>query len=316
MSLKERRIGVMMGGLSSEKDISLKSGNAVLSALRERGLSVVPLEVSDETEKGIRDLVSRNSVDIVFIAMHGGFGEGGLLQRILDKAHIPFTGPKEEASRLAMDKLSSRKLFRNAGLAVPSWRIINKKLPRFMALFVLMGLRYPLVVKPSAQGSSIGISFIEDSSGLDKALSEAFKYNDDCLVEEFIFGREITVSVLDGTALPVVEILPKHRFFDYEAKYEKGLTDYIVPALLDEKSSRRAQSDAVIAYRVLGCRHLARVDMIIGEKTGTPFVLEVNTIPGMTQTSLFPKAAAAAGIAFGELCTRLLDLAWDNYGKE
>lgn len=313
MSLKDKRVGVMMGGLSSEREVSLKSGSAVLEALKNSGFDAVPLEVKEETEGEIRSLLASQAVDVVFVAMHGGFGEDGRLQRILESVPVPYTGPKEFSSRLAMDKLVSRSLFRKAGLSVPKGRRFARSTPLFLASFFARGLKYPLVVKPSAQGSSIGISFIVRASQLPQALSAAFKYGQEAMVEEFIHGREITVSVLNGSALPVVEIIPKNKFFDYQAKYEKGLTEYVVPAVLDEGVAHRAQRDAVAAYQALGCRHLSRVDMII-DGSGTAYVLEVNTIPGMTSTSLFPKAAAAAGISFAQLCIRLLELASDHDG--
>ncbi|MBI5873521.1 MAG: D-alanine--D-alanine ligase [Candidatus Omnitrophica bacterium] len=297
-----------MGGRSAEREISLKSGSAVLDALKNTGFNAIPLEILDETEVEIRRLISSSGVQVVFIAMHGGFGEDGRLQHILEKARLPYTGPQERASRLAMDKIVSRRLFEKAGLSVPRYRCIKKGLPRFFSKLSLAGFKYPYVIKPSAQGSSIGISFIDLPSRLDVALDAAFGFGDEVVVEEFISGREITVSVFDGRALPIVEIIPKKKFFDFQAKYEKGLTEYVVPATLDEKVARRAQEDATIAYHTLGCRHLSRVDMII-DKKGAPVILEVNTIPGMTATSLFPKAAAAAGIGFSDVCTRLLELA-------
>lgn len=310
-----KKIGVIMGGLSSERDISMKSGVAVLDALKSAGLNAVPLDVRDETEEEIRRLILTQAVDIVFVAMHGGFGEGGSLQHILEKIRIPYTGPREAASRLAMNKTVSRRFFKKAGLSVPRYRRIFRKMPRFLSKLFLIGLAYPWVVKPSAQGSSIGISFIDSVSNLEGALERAFKYGDDVLVEEFIRGREITVSVLDDQALPIVEIIPKKKFFDFQAKYETGLTDYVVPAFLDAKIAQKAQEDAVSATRALGCRHFSRVDMIVNAQ-GAPYVLEVNTIPGMTATSLFPKAAAAAGIGFSALCIRLLELATHDHGEK
>ncbi len=305
MSLKGKRIGVMMGGVSAEKEISLRSGRAVFEALRRTGLDVVPLEITSEAEEEIRRVVTRSAVDVVFIVMHGGFGEDGRLQHILDKMDVPYTGPAARSSSAAMDKVVSRRSFEKAKLRVPKSRIWKKGTPRFLAALFL---RYPLVVKPPAQGSSIGISFVTEPSQLPGALEEALKFDDRVLLEEFISGREITVSVLDGRALPIVEIVPKKGFFDFQAKYQKGLTDYIVPAPLSQEVTLRAQKDAVTAYRSLGCRHLSRVDMIVADD-GTPYVLEVNTIPGMTETSLLPKAAQAAGITFEDLCLKIVEMA-------
>lgn len=298
-----KRIGVLMGGRSSEREISLKSGRAVFEALKNSGCNVVSLEVFQETEEEIRRLVGQQAIDIVFIAMHGGFGEDGRLQHILEKIRVPYTGPQEQASRLAMDKAASHQLFKKAGLRVPNCCIGRRPLNPLSLIF----LRYPVVVKPSRQGSSIGISFVHFRNQLKEAMDLAFKFDDIVLIEEFIKGREITVAVLDGRALPIVEIVSKKQFFDYQAKYEKGFTEYIVPAALDPKTALRVQRDAVKAYETLGCRHLSRIDMIVA-KDGTPYILEVNTIPGFTERSLFPKAAAAAGMNFDQLCAKLVEL--------
>lgn len=297
----------MMGGCSSERQISLKSGAAVLKALKDRGLQAFALDVTSQTEDEVRKLVSGNSIDVVFVVMHGGFGEDGRLQEILEKIPVAYTGPGPKASNLAMDKCLSRSLFVRSGLRVPSNIVLTKgKGIPFRCRF--MGL--PLVVKPSAQGSSIGITFVKKREQLKDAVAGAFDYGETVLIEEFINGREVTVSVLDGKALPVVEIRPKKGFFDYEAKYQKGFTEYIVPASLDSGLALKIQEAAVKAYQALGCRHLSRIDMIV--RGHTPYVLEVNTIPGMTETSLFPKAAAAAGMDFGELCERLVGMALDG----
>jgi len=294
-----------MGGLSSEREVSLKSGRAVFDALKNSGWDVFPLEVKQETEEEIRRLIEEHAVDVVFIAMHGGFGEDGRLQHILEKIRVPYTGPGEAASRLAMDKVSSHRLFARAGLHLPAHRVFTRRARYFCGFHFLP---YPVVVKPAAQGSSIGVSFVSRPEQLGSAVVSAFQYDDTILIEEFIKGPEITVSVFNGMALPIVAVIPKKQFFDFQAKYEKGMTEYVVPAPLDPEVAKRAQWDAVTAYHALGCRHLARVDMII-RPDGVPMVLEVNTIPGMTQTSLFPKAAAAAGMAFDQLCSRLVELA-------
>jgi D-alanine--D-alanine ligase len=301
----------MMGGRSAEREVSIKSGSAVLGALRAKGYDACALEVKDQTEGEIVALVRGNQVDIVFVAMHGGFGEGGDLQHILEKNSILFTGPKELASRLAMDKIASRELFKKARLRVPRYRKIKKE----HCPLILAFMHYPIVIKPASEGSSIGVSFVDTPRQLRGALSLAFQYGETALAEEFIHGWEITVSVLDGRPLPVVEIIPKKRFFDFQAKYEMGLTDYVVPADLHPEIAHRAQADAVLAYHALGCRHFSRVDMIL-KKGREPYILEVNTIPGMTATSLFPKAAHAADISFEDLCATLLDLAWRDNGKE
>ncbi|MDD2866289.1 MAG: D-alanine--D-alanine ligase [Candidatus Omnitrophota bacterium] len=305
MSVNAGRIGVMMGGCSSEREISLKSGRAVVGALQEGGFDVIALDVTSETQEEVRRLIRENMVDVVFVAMHGGFGEDGRLQDILEKIPVRYTGPGTRASRMAMDKIVSRRCFAQAGLHVPR-SVVAKKGRRYP--FMTRWLRAPFVVKPSAQGSSIGISFVADRRDLPRAITEAHRYGEDVLVEEFIRGRELTVAIVNDRPLPVVEIRPKRGFFDFEAKYHKGLTDYIVPAPLDSSLAARIQADALKAYRVLGCRHLSRVDVILKDEK-TPYILEVNTIPGMTETSLLPKAAAAAGMNFVQLCRSLVEMA-------
>ncbi len=300
-----------MGGRSSEREISLRSGAAVVEALAAAGVTAVALDMQEDTEQEVRRLIFKNGIDIVFVAMHGGFGEGGALQRILGKIGIPFTGPGEAASRLAMDKLLSRRAFAKAGLQVPRTRALGRR----STLLSSGWWRYPLVVKPRSEGSSIGIALVDSRSQLRPALESALRFGDIALAEEFIEGRELTVSVLDQRTLPVVEIIPKSRFFDFQAKYEKGSTEYRVPADLDPKVAETVQRDALAAYRALGCRHLSRIDIILKEGR-IPVILEVNTIPGMTSVSLFPKAARAAGLSFEDLCVQLVQLAWRDNGKE
>lgn len=305
MSLNCGRIGVMMGGCSSEREISLKSGGAVVGALQESGFDVIALDVQSETREEVCRLIRENMVDVVFVAMHGGFGEDGRLQDILEKIPVRYTGPGTRASRMAMDKVISRRRFVEAGLHVPRSVVVRKgrRYPLMMRW-----LKAPFVVKPSAQGSSIGISFVADRRDLPRAITEAHCYGEDVLVEEFIRGRELTVAILNGRPLPVVEIRPKKGFFDFEAKYHKGMTDYIVPAPLDPRLAARIQADALKAYQALGCRHMSRVDVILRDEK-IPYILEVNTIPGMTETSLLPKAAAAAGMNFVQLCRSLVGMA-------
>ncbi len=305
MCARTKRVGVVMGGLSSEREISLKSGRAVLKALQDAGWQALALEVLQETQEEVQRLVREACVDVVFVAMHGGFGEDGRLQLILEEMGVAFTGPATQASRLAMDKVVSRRVFERAGLCVPRTRVIRRG-EQMMSL--LHGLTYPVVIKPAAQGSSIGVACVTHWKELSAALLAALRYDDTVLVEEFIKGQEITVSVLNGTALPVVAITPKKIFFDFQAKYEKGMTEYVVPAPLDAAVTGRAQQDAVTAYEALGCRHLARVDMILDQE-GRPVILEVNTVPGLTETSLLPKAALAAGLEFTSLCTRIVEMA-------
>jgi D-alanine-D-alanine ligase len=298
----------MMGGCSSEREVSLRSGRAVLEALQRAGHHAVPLDVHDESPREIARLVGSEAIDVVFIVLHGGFGEDGRLQKVLADLHLPFTGPDETASRLAMDKSAAQALFSRVGLRVPAYRVLTRW-TRWMAWG--SGLGFPVVVKPVAQGSSIGVSRVGSRRELGPALALAFQYGDRVIIDRFIPGREITVSVLDGKALPIVEVVPKKGFFDFESKYQKGMTEYLVPADFPAAVTKRCQEDAVAAVNALGARHLSRVDMIVSAE-GVPYILEVNTVPGMTETSLFPKAARAAGLEFERLCARLVELALNN----
>ncbi|MDD2703530.1 MAG: D-alanine--D-alanine ligase, partial [Candidatus Omnitrophica bacterium] len=247
-------------------------------------------------------------IDCAFIALHGRFGEDGGIQTLLDEMGIAYTGSDAASSRLAMDKVASRFAFEKAGLHVPRSRLLNRGAQSTDEPDVYQSAEFPVVVKPAAQGSSIGLSIVDRQDGLRKALEEAFRFDERVLVEEYIAGREVTVGILDDYPLPVIEIIPKKRFFDFEAKYQKGFTDYIVPAQIEAPLAKICQDAAVAAHTALGCFGCSRVDLIISGD-GRPYVLEVNTIPGLTETSLLPKAAGAAGIDFSLLCLRLLGMA-------
>ncbi|MCI0341434.1 MAG: D-alanine--D-alanine ligase [Planctomycetales bacterium] len=293
---------VLMGGVSSEREVSLRSGRAVVEALRARGIAVEPFVVDREDLEGLPP-----SPAAAVIALHGRFGEDGTVQRLLEERGIPYTGSGPAASRLAMDKLASRSRFRAAGLAVPDTVPLA---PGATPAAALAALGLPLVVKPRSEGSSLGVSVVRRAGDLRAALEAAWGFGGHALAERFVAGTEVTVAVLEGRALPLVLIRPPgDGFFSYRAKYEAGAGTVEVadPPLPD--ALRRAAADAgVRAAESLGCRHYARTDVILAPD-GTPVVLEVNTIPGMTPTSLYPQAAAAAGIAFGDLWVRLLALA-------
>lgn len=310
MLLEGKNIGIMMGGCSCERAVSLKSGEAVAKAFEALDYRATLLDIHQETEQEVKNLLDKYHVDVVFIAMHGGFGEDGRLQHILDKLQMPYTGSSSQTSKVAMDKWDSRVIFERANLSVPKYVKLNKKDKAFTS----DELQYPLVVKPCCQGSSIGISFVDSAACLQRAILDAFEFDENILIEEFIRGRELTVSILDGEPLPIVEIIPKSGFFDYKSKYEKGLTDYMVPAALSQELTERIQACALDAYHALRCRHFARVDMILCSDH-SPFILEANTIPGLTQTSLFPKAAQAAGIGFDQLCMKLIHLALSDLAR-
>ncbi len=304
------RIGVLMGGPSSEREISLKSGHAVFDVLSQLGLDVAGIDITTDSPEDNACLIQSHNIDCAFVALHGRFGEDGQIQKILDDLSLVYTGSGVRASQLAMDKIASRKIFQAKGFSVPEYIILEKATytPDRKDQF---NLTFPLVVKPATNGSSIGLTIVDKKEEFMGALDLAFSYDDRVVVENYITGREITVSILDEQALPVIEIVPKKRFFDFEAKYKTGMTDYIVPAQLDQAIAREVQGIALAAHKSLGCSGCSRADMIIS-KENIPFVLEVNTIPGLTATSLLPKAARVVGIDFGELCLKLISLAYEK----
>jgi len=296
------KIAVLLGGLSSEREISIKSGNAVYEALLSKGRDVVRIDVSTDPVSQIRE----QNADIAFIALHGAFGEDGTIQTMLDEAGIPYTGSGSEASRLAMDKLASKKIFRDHKLNVPDYVALTGSKVWLGKKWAQSPIFLPAVVKPNREGSSIGMSVAANTRDLAKAIEEAFKYDESIMIEEFIDGDDITVGILDEAPLPVIHIKPKEGIYDFNNKYTQGATEYIVPAQLDPKKIEEAQSLGLIAHEALGCRNFSRVDMRI-DKIGNIFILEVNTIPGFTSTSLLPKAAQAAGIDFADMCLRIIE---------
>jgi len=292
------RIGILAGGPSSERQISLRSGKAVYDALIREGLDAILLDVHDN----IHDIISRNVMDVAFIALHGKFGEDGSVQKILEDADIPYTGSGVDASRLAMDKIAAKNIFEAESIPTPRYTVFESD---SYALDDARVLNWPIVVKPQFEGSSIGLSIAKDESALKSAVSTAFEYGPTILLEEYISGRELTVGILDDEPLPVVEIVPAEGLYDYTAKYSDPRTKYIVPADIEEGSASMAKAIGKRSHSALGCRCFSRVDMIMAGD-GKMHVLEVNTIPGMTARSLLPKAADAAGISFGDLCMRLV----------
>lgn len=289
----------MAGGPSNEREISLRSGKAVYSALLDEGLDAVLLEIKDD----IQDCLKKNLMDVAFIALHGRFGEDGTVQRMLEEANIPYTGSDVKASALALDKIASKEAFIKNNIMIPSYIVFEKGK---YSINDVQKIGYPLVVKPQFEGSSIGLSIVREEGALAQALSLAFQYGDKIVLEEYITGRELTVGILEDKALPVVEIVTRNNIYDYEAKYKNTDTKYLVPAPIDKDSYDNASRIGLKAHNALGCRSFSRVDIIM-DKSGKMFVLEVNTIPGMTQRSLLPKAAAAIGLRFNKLCVRILE---------
>jgi D-alanine-D-alanine ligase len=295
------RIGVLMGGTSSEREISLKSGQAVYQALKEQGLDVLPLDIRGSLVKKLK----QTGISLAFIALHGRFGEDGTVQGILESLGIAYTGSGPMASFLCLDKIASRRIFRHYNFPVPEYKVLERSF--WSKDSQELDFAFPVVVKPCTQGSSIGVTFVNEPTALKRAIKLAFGYDDTVLVERYMQGREITVGILEDKALPVVEIVPKSRFFDFSAKYEKGQSDYIIPARLSPKQHQTACKLGLLAHQALGCRTFSRVDMILS-KAG-PVILELNSIPGLTSTSLLPMAAKAKGISFKQLCLRIIQSA-------
>ncbi len=305
-------IGVIMGGCSSERDVSLRSGSAIAKALIDAGCVVKPMDLTSEDPDTVREWVRSFGIDVAFLAVHGRFGEDGGMQSILDDLGIPYNGCGPRASAIAFDKQEAQRFFEKKNVSVPrtitltdSNSVDLKKITHDLGGF-------PLFVKPACEGSSIGISEAKDETSLKTAIDHAFKYGARVLVQQCISGKELTVGIIGETLLPVVEICSGDVFFDYQAKYKNQTTRYIVPADLSADIVVRVQEEALKAYRSLGCEGFGRVDVLL-DKNNMPFVLEVNTLPGFTATSLLPKAARVAGLDFQQLCLTLVDMA---YGKK
>lgn len=309
---KNQVVAVVMGGPSAEREVSLNTGAAIANALREYGYTNV-VEI-DLDPRNFGKQLAESKAEVVFNAVHGLYGEDGRLQTLLEIREMPYTGSGMIASVSCMDKVITKRVLRDAGISTPACLIVNKKESGIKEK-IMQRFSLPVVIKPASQGSSIGVEIVKEEKQLDEALANAFKYSRDILVEEFIRGKELTVSMMqkDGevVALPVIHIAPHSGMYDYHSKYTKGATEYICPADLDEETTKKVQEISKQAYEVLGCSGVARADVMLDEE-GNGYVLEINTVPGMTATSLVPKAAAAAGISFPELCNIILQSASVN----
>ena len=294
-----KKIAVLMGGPGSERDVSLATGRGVSNALRSLGIDVIDVDVRDENFPLPKD------VDLAFLTIHGTFGEDGQLQKILEDRGVPYTGEGIEGSRTAFDKFLTKEKFREHNVVTPAWEVVDAdqrpKIP------------VPLVVKPPCQGSTVGVVIVKKETDLDSAMKEAGKYDRKLLVEQFVSGRELTIGILGDQALPILEIIPKGGFYDFNTKYpflnpQAGASaQHVCPAKIDPGKTKQIQELALQAFRALGLVVYARVDVLLSE-TGDPFVLEANTIPGMTEASLLPEGAAAAGINYVDLCVRIIEL--------
>ena len=289
-----------MGGFSREREISLKTGKAILKALTEKGYSACPIDVGEN----IAEVLLKKKIECAFLALHGRFGEDGTIQGMLELMRIPYTGSGVLASALALHKITTKKLLTCEKIPTPHYEVFSRQeVGRDPARN--LSLPFPVIVKPAREGSTIGISVVRNEEELIPALNEAGKYDEEILAEEFMKGKEITVGILEDIPLPIVEIVPKAGFYDYHSKYTKGETEYFIPARIPREKYLYAQEIGFKAFKALGCSGCARVDLMTDEE-GNPFVIDVNTMPGMTETSLLPKAAAYAGISFGDLVERIL----------
>jgi len=306
-------IGVLMGGNSSEREISLKSGEAVYKALKQEGYRVEKIKIGKGQranvikKEEIAIQIKKSGINFAFIVLHGGFGENGGIQRLLEELSIPYSGSGVLPSQRAIDKSLSKEIFGRNKIPVPKYKILEESFCKENLNFLIKKLNFPLVVKPISQGSSIGISIVDNLQVLIKAISIAFKYDKHIIVEEYINGKEVTVGILGEKSLTPISLVSKNRFYDYSAKYEFGMTEYLLPAPLPKKVSVCVQKIALDAYLALGCSVFGRVDLMLNKKNQC-FVLEVNTIPGFTEISLLPKAAEAEGICFNKLCRKIVEL--------
>ena len=295
------KVAVLLGGRSAEREISLRSGNMVLSALKKRGVDAHPFDPRDE---GLEQLIAQR-FERVFIALHGRFGEDGTVQGALEYLGLPYTGSGVMASALAMDKWRTKLMWQAAGVSTPPFELLTRA-SDFVRVGERLGL--PLMVKPAREGSSIGMSKVTTIEKIEAAFELATQHDDVVIGERFVEGVEVTAAILGGKALPLIRLETPRVFYDYEAKYFSDDTRYICPSGLPDVQERAIQDAALRAFDLIGCSGWGRVDVML-DRAGTPYLLEINTIPGMTDHSLVPMAARASGIEFDELCMRILESA-------
>jgi D-alanine-D-alanine ligase len=296
--MKEKIIGVIMGGLSAEREVSIKSGEAVFNALVSSGYNAIKIDAASDLPEKLKQF----QIEVAFIALHGRYGEDGAVQGLLEIMNIPYTGSGVLASALAMDKIFSKKIFRASGLKITDYFIlkVGEVLTEEMLSF-----HFPVVVKPSREGSSVGITLVKSRDVLQQALDTAFSYDNEILIERYVKGKEIQVGILNEKALGAIEILPKNEFYDFEAKYSDGMAEHIMPANIAHDKYEELLRLGEKAHKALGCSGYSRVDFILTD-LGEAYILEVNTLPGMTSLSLLPEIANYTGINFEKLIERIL----------
>ena len=299
-------ISILYGGTSTEHKISIQTGLAVAEAMKDR-YKLDMINLGAEIYNSPHLLLD---TDLVFNALHGGEGENGSIQAFLDMHHIPYTGSGSKACKIAMDKNITKLIAKSVNIPTPNWILLKKNQHTGIHLQDNQSPKfsYPYVVKPSNEGSTFGLTIVKDESKLEDAIGLAAEFGDEIIIEEFIPGREITVSILGNKPLPIIEIKPSHDLYDYECKYTEGMSDYNVPADLSDSLARKISEDALKIYKTIGCQHYARADFRLNEKD-EHYLLEINTLPGMTSTSLLPKAAKAVGLEFPELIDTIIKLA-------
>jgi D-alanine-D-alanine ligase len=303
-NLKDKTIGVLMGGLSPEREVSIVTGNSIIEALNRKGLNALPVQVDHEIWKTLQS----NPIDVAFIALHGTFGEDGCIQGLLEYFKIPYTGPGVMGSALAYDKLKSKEIFKSNKIPTADYEVFYKRTGEKTG----RTLDLPVVVKPTNQGSSLGISIVKNENEWKPALETAFTYSDEVIAEKFIEGKLLAIGMQEMEPMPIVHIRPKSGFYDYEAKYTSGKTEYICPADLEKNEADRCRKIAQQVFHVLRGRGFPRVDVIL-DNEGIPFVLEMNTVPGMTPTSLLPMAAQKMGLGFDDLVVEIIKTAQRDY---
>ncbi|MFH0911304.1 MAG: D-alanine--D-alanine ligase [Planctomycetota bacterium] len=305
--VKMLSIAVLCGGPSSEREVSLESGRAVHAALASLGMKTRLVDIRGQDLSELKGLV----FDILFNALHGAFGEDGKLQRLLNEAGLAYTGSNPSACERAFDKLRAKALFAVRGIPTPAWTALgDRESPRYA--LERENLSLPVVVKPVRGGSSQGVTLVHEEKDLARGMAAAAAFDRAILIESLIRGRELTVGILDGHPLPAIELRTPREFYDYAAKYSDDRTQYLCPADLEPELRRRTEEASIAAWNAVGAEHFARIDLILSPD-GTPYILEVNTIPGFTSHSLLPKAAAAAGMDFPRLCLKIVELGWERH---
>tara|TARA_Y100001970_G_C14177477_1_gene827827 strand:+ start:721 stop:1623 length:903 start_codon:yes stop_codon:yes gene_type:complete len=296
------KVSVLMGGTSSEREVSLKTGKAVINACLELGYETNSVDFNGQYDSILNDL---KYSDIVFNALHGTVGEDGIIQSWLDENNINYTGSDSNSSRLCMNKNETKKIVQKNNYLTPSWFTIDKDLK--ITDEIIKSVKFPCIVKPNAQGSTFGLSMVNNKKGLTQAIELSGKYDNTSLIEEYIIGREITVGILDNKALPIIEIIPDHKLYDYECKYSPGMSQYLCPADIDFNKEKQIKEDSEKIFKLLGCSGYGRLDFLL-DRDDRHFFLEINTLPGMTSTSLLPIAADKSGKSFTELIEIILEI--------